>query len=277
MYVDAHVHFWNPETLRYPWLAGTALDRAYRPADLAAELGELPGLVMVQADCAPGQARAEVEWVRAAAEAYPRILGMVAYAPLEIGPGADGLIDEYATDPFVVGVRRNIQDEGPGFAATGHFRYGVRALGEAGLTFDACVRHHQLGELLTLARACPGTTIVLDHLGKPPVATGEGRRAWRDALAGLAGLPHVRCKLSGLVTEAAYDTWTPDQVRPYLETALELFGPGRCLFGSDWPVLTLASDYRQWYGMVRALIPPVDRDAVLSGNAREIYGLPPIP
>ncbi|MDP9794816.1 L-fuconolactonase [Catenuloplanes nepalensis] len=273
MVVDAHVHFWNPETLHYAWLDGTPLDRPYRPADLAAELGELPDLVMVQADCAPHQARAEVEWMRAAANAYPRIRGMVAYAPLETGPAAAGLIEEFAADPFVVGVRRNIQDEPPGFAVTEHFRYGVRALGAAGLTFDACVRHHQLPELVTLARECPGTTIVLDHLGKPPVATGEGRDAWRDALAGLAALPHVHCKLSGLVTEAVHDTWAPHDLRPYLDAALELFGPSRCLFGSDWPVLTLASDYRHWYGTVRDFLATEDRDAVLAGNALEVYGL----
>ncbi|GAB7037032.1 MULTISPECIES: amidohydrolase family protein [Catenuloplanes] len=273
MTVDAHVHFWNPETLHYAWLTGTPLDRPYRPVDLAAELGDLPDLVMVQADCAPHQARAEVEWVRAAADVYPRIRGMVAYAPLETGPAATGLIEEYAADPFVVGVRRNIQDEKPGFAVTGHFRYGVRALGAAGLTFDACVRHHQLPDLVALARDCPGTTIVLDHLGKPPVATGEGRDAWRAALADLAALPNVRCKLSGLVTEASHDTWTPDQLYPYLDAALELFGPARCLFGSDWPVVTLAADYRLWYGTVRNLLAPAERDAVLSGNALTVYGL----
>ena len=273
MAVDAHVHFWNPETLSYAWLAGTALDRPCRPADLAAALGELPDLIVVQADAAPGQARAEVEWVRAAAEAYPHIRAMVAYAPLETGAAATGLIEEYAADPFVVGVRRIIQDERPGFATTDHFRYGVRALGEAGLTFDACVRHHQLPELVALARACPSTTIVLDHLGKPPVATGEGRDAWRAALTELAALPHVHCKLSGLVTEAGYDTWTAGALHPYLEDALELFGPARCLFGSDWPLVNLASDYRQWHGLVRRLLGPGDRDAVLDTNARRVYQL----
>ncbi|MFI5841374.1 amidohydrolase family protein [Catenuloplanes sp. NPDC051500] len=268
MAIDTHVHFWDPAELDYSWLAGTSLERRYGPEELAHDAGEVPELIMVQADCAVGQARDEVEWVRAL---HPRVRGIVAYAPLETGDLS--LVEDYAADPFVVGVRRNIQDESPGFAVSDQFRYGMHALGAAGLTFDACIRHHQIGELVTLARDCAGTTIVLDHLGKPPVATGEGRAAWRAGLAELAELPNVYCKLSGLVTEAPFDSWTVELIRPYLAEALSLFGPGRCLFGSDWPVVNLASDYRQWRGLVRRFVPEQHHEAVFDRNARAVYRL----
>ncbi len=118
MTIDSHVHFWDPAALTYDWLAGTELDRRYGPDDLAHDAGEVPELIMVQADCAASQARAEVEWVRTL---HPRVRGIVAYAPLETGDLS--LVEVYRRDPLVVGIRRNIQSEKPGFAVTDAFRY----------------------------------------------------------------------------------------------------------------------------------------------------------
>jgi L-fuconolactonase len=153
---------------------------------------------------------------------------------------------------------------------------GVGLLAELDLTFDACITHVQLPAVTRLAARCPDVTIVLDHLGKPDVARGR-LDPWRADLAALAERPNVVCKLSGLTTEADHRTWTPEALRPYLAHALACFGPERCLVGSDWPVVTLASSYERWFDVLLEFLAdmaPPDRDAILSGNARRVYRLP---
>ena len=269
--LDSHVHFWEPRRLSYPWLAEVPpLNRAFAPDDLAAQRPEPVDVVFVEAGRAAHQAGAEIDRVRRAARHRPWIRGVVAHADLEDPVRAGPAIRAYAGDPFVVGVRRNVQDEPAGFTAADGFRTGVRLLGEAGLPFDACVRAHQLPELAELAAACPRTTIVLDHLGKP---SPPGDTAWRQALRRLARHGNVVCKLSGLSTEAAPGT-ARSLIVATLREALQIFGPGRCLYGSDWPVLTLATDYGSWLDLVRAALdthPPEAADAVLYGNAARIY------
>lgn len=270
--LDSHVHFWDPSRLSYPWLAtAPELDRPFRPDDLAAAAPEPLGAIFVEAGCA--QPAAEVAWVRAQARTRPWILGAVAHASL----GQDGQEDEvraHADDPFVVGVRHNVQDEPPGYLARSAFRAGVRLLGEASLPFDACVREHQLPELAELAAACPATTIVLDHLGKPSAPTG----AWRHALSALASRPNVVCKLSGLATEVPAGAASADTVLALLREALDTFGPDRCLYGGDWPVMTCAARYEDWPALVRTALVPFPRqaaDAVLHGNAARTYAVDP--
>ena len=277
--IDSHVHLWDPRQLDYPWLPGTALDRPFLPEDLEPLLPSAAGVVFVEAGRVPQQAGAEIEWIRDAARTRPWIRGAVAHVSLEAGSATGELIRRHGEDPFVVGVRRNIQDEAAGLTADPEFRTGVRLLGDAGLPFDACVRAGQLDELDELAAACPQTAIVLDHLGKPAVG-GTGDAAWRHALERLSRHPHLVCKLSGLATEAAPGQATPQLLRRYLEVALEVFGPDRCLFGSDWPVMTLAIDYRGWLDLVLdALTGQTAQavDAVLRGNAARVYRLPDDP
>lgn len=262
MILDSHVHFWDPRRLRYPWLDDVAaLNRPCTPADY-------PGghdVIVVEGGRTPAHAGAEIAWMRTEAALRPWIRGIVAHADLE-RPGAAG---RYAGDPFVVGVRRNAQDEPAGFLAGRDFRAGVRALGDAGLPFDACVRAHQLPELAELADACPQTTIVLDHLGKPSPG-GPADREWRQDLRRLARHGHVRCKLSGLATETVPGT-DPAVVVDTLREALDVFGPDRCLYGSDWPVLTLATDHDAWLDLVRTALDGYPADPVLHGNAEKTY------
>jgi L-fuconolactonase len=269
--LDSHVHFWDPHHLTYPWLAEVPpLNRAFTPEDLAAQRPEPVDVVFVEAGRAAHQAGAEIDHVRRAARHRPWIRGVVAHADLEDPTRARPVIRAYAGDPFVVGVRRNVQDEAAGFTAAGGFRAGVRLLGDAGLPFDACVRAHQLPELAELAAACPQTTIVLDHLGKP---SPPGDSSWGQALRRLARHGNVVCKLSGLATEAAPGT-ARSLIAATLREALQIFGPGRCLYGSDWPVMTLATDYGSWLDLVRAALAahaPEAADAVLYGNAARIY------
>jgi L-fuconolactonase len=238
---DAHVHFWDPARLHYDWLDG-ALRRPFLPSDYD---GGADALVFVQADCRDDEGLAEVAW----AESLGAVSAIVAFAPLERSL-------DLPVRPLVKGIRRLLQGEPD--ALFDAVAPGVRRCGELGLVFDACVTRDQLPRLVELARDCPGTTIVLDHLGKP-----RAPDPWREDLARLAELPNVRCKLSGLEAELGPE-WTLRQVRPFLEYALEVFGPERCLYGSDWP---LTSQPARWLAAVKALAP-----ASVLGNARAVYG-----
>ncbi|TDT98222.1 L-fuconolactonase [Streptomyces sp. 846.5] len=273
--LDCHVHLWDPRRLDYPWLEeAPELNRPFTADDFAALRPEPVEVVFMEAGRKERQAADEIEWVRGQAEHNTWIRGAVAHVPLERPAEAAEAIRRFAADPFVVGVRRNLQDEAPGFIEDPQLRAGVRLLGEAGLPFDACVRRHQLDELAQLAVACPDTTIVLNHLGKPKADT---RSQWSQALRQVAKQPNTVCKLSGLATELP-----PDTPRAFalslLREALDLFGPDRCLFGSDWPVMQLATDYRSWLDLVQEALAPTPwtvQDAVLRGNAERVYRLAP--
>jgi L-fuconolactonase len=155
------------------------------------------------------------------------------------------------------------------------FRNGVARLAAFGLSFDILVYAPQLAEACELVAAFPSQRFVLDHLGKPDIRA-DGFAAWRPAFEKLAAFPHVWCKLSGLVTEADWRSWTPGQLRPYIETALECFGPARLMAGSDWPVCTLAAPYRQTLQVVEdaiGLLSADERSRVLGGTAQELWGL----
>jgi L-fuconolactonase len=282
--IDSHVHVWDPARLEYPWLANVpALGGPHGLADLDPDARGLAGLVVVEAGCSPQQALAEVAWVESLAASWPVIRGMVAHAPLELGPEAlIGFLPHLAEGKgIVVGVRRNVQDEPAGFLTASAFVAGVSGLAEFDLPFDACVREHQLRELIELVDRTPAV-VVLDHLGKPDIRT-HGRsaqpqrsHAWFADVTDLARRPNVVAKLSGLTTEADRDGWRDSDLRPYLLHAIEVFGPDRCLFGSDWPVATLATTYERWRDFVEGTIADLSsaaRAAILSGTAERVYRL----
>ena len=174
--------------------------------------------------------------------------------------------------PSVVGVRRLIQDERPGFAVVDCFLDGVAALADFELTFDICARSSQLGEVIELVRRTPGVQFVLDHVGKPQI--GEDPTQWRLQIAELAARRNIVCKLSGLMTEIVSGPTGVEAVEPFLAYALAEFGPDRCLFGSDWPVMTTAATYSEWLDLVIRLVPGEDeRRAVLAGTAERVYEL----
>jgi predicted TIM-barrel fold metal-dependent hydrolase len=271
--LDSHVHLWDPDRHSYPWLdSQVSLRRPFHPDDLDPGGHELTGLIVVEAGCRPDHALAEVAWIESLALRWPVIRAMVAQAPLEDGPAA---IAALAGRPFVVGVRRNVQDEQPGFMTGAGFVAGVGALAETDLPFDACVREHQLPELAQLVDRNPAVTFVLDHVGKPDIR--QRRRApWFEDLADLARRANVVAKLSGLTTEADKDRWRTAEIRPYLLHSLDVFGPDRCLYGSDWPVATLATTYPRWLELILdtiADLPSGAQTAVLSGTAQRVYRL----
>ncbi len=278
-FVDAHVHFWDGARMPYPWLADVpAIAGAHTPVELARAAGtRLPAaIVFVEAAVDPARAMDEVGWVEALAAHEPRIGAIVAQVPVDRGAETEAALAALAGHARVRGVRHNLQDyPDPAHFLRPEFATGVRQVGARGWTFDLCVRYAQLPACAALVRACPETTFVLDHAGKPDIRGGL-RDPWRAHLAELARLPNVVCKLSGLVTEADPATWTPAALAPYVEHLLSCFGPGRLLFGSDWPVVNLAANYPRWLETALDFLAPLsekERAAIMSQNARRIYRL----
>jgi L-fuconolactonase len=273
--LDAHLHFWDPSARHHDWLAAhPSLQRRYGPEDVDPGCHGITGAVFVQADCRDDEALDEVRWVTELADDHRFLRGIVAYAPLHRGTSAGRHLEALAAEPLVVGVRRLLQGLSSKAITDPDLIAGIRLLPARELTFDLCVTHDQLLPVAALVDACPETTFVLDHLGKPPVASAQ-LDPWREDLARVASFPHVACKLSGLATEAA-PGWTAADVRPYIEHALDVFGPRRCMIGSDWPVATLQTTVERWIDVVLEVIadlPPQDRAAVLGDAAVATYRL----
>lgn len=275
--IDSHLHLWNPRHLRYDWLSG-ALNRPFLPADFQSATGPIAVEAMVFLECgaAADQALDEAAWVLTQAKADPRIAAMVCHAPLEQGAAVRPHLERLATTPKVKGARRIYQDEAdPAFCLSPGFIAGVRALADYGLSFDMCIKHPQLAASIALADACPDTQIVLDHIAKPGIKAGR-MQPWADQMREMAKRENVVCKLSGVATEAAAD-WTPETLRPYLEVALNAFGPNRLMFGGDWPVSTLAITYPAWVAIVDTLIAELsdhEQRAIYRDTAQRFYRLP---
>lgn len=273
--VDSHLHLWDPSVLNYEWLQGELI-RPFGPDELATEIPQDEsarfGFVFVQADCLAEQSVAEVDWVTSLIDRVP-VLAVVAHSPLESQATTLQHLEEYATRPLVTGVRRLLHAEPEGFCLRPEFLLSARELERRGYSFDACVRWWQLTDVISLADAVPELRIVLDHLGKPPVCAHSNDAAkfigWAQSLRELARRPNVVCKLSGLPAEFQ-GNWTP-----YLDVALEAFGPRRLLFGSDWPV---SGGFSRWFEVVMNWLD--DRVggegsmAVLADNAKRVYRLP---
>lgn len=274
--IDAHFHLWDPERLTYPWLDEyPTLKRRFGTDDLTTALGSVmfEGGIVVQADCDPKQSADEVAWISSLAESYSGVEGIVAHAALEKGRDVVSDLDEIKKNPLVKGVRRLLQDEDPDFMLQDSFVVGVQALAGADLSFDLCVRHSQLPQTIELVKKCPDVRFVLDHGGKPDIKN-QLRDPWMDHIHELAQSSNVWCKLSGLVTEADHETWKPFRLKPYIDRILECFDYERTMFGSDWPVATLASNYTQW---IDALMWAIDgcRESqmmrLFRNSAREFY------
>jgi len=277
--IDSHVHLWDPELLRYPWLAGNAtLNRRHLPGDFtrASRGVTVDRMIFVQCEADPADSLAEAVWVSGLAELEPRLAAIVAWAPLEKGAAVREDLERLVEIELVRGIRRIIQFEPdrdfclrPGFLA------GVRLLAEFGLTFDICTDWTRLPQVIAFARAVPTVPMVLDHIGKPPIASGEFE-PWAGNLRVLAGSPNVSCKISGVATEADHENWTDGALRPYIEQAIDAFGFQRIMFGGDWPVAVQAIGYARWVGILDEILgtagEPQRRD-FWSDNARRFYRL----
>jgi L-fuconolactonase len=279
MNIDAHQHFWSYAAAEYPWIGAgmERLARDYLPADLrpAAAAAGIGGTVAVQAR----QSLAETRWLLDLAARDPLIRGVVGWVDLRSPDVADQLREFAAREAFV-GVRHVVQDEpDPRFVLGDAFVQGLRQLGPHRLTYDLLLYPPQLPAAVELVARLPEQPFVLDHLAKPRITawTKPGDRdAWRRDIEALARQANVCCKLSGLVTEAAWRRWRPAEFAPYLDVALAAFGPERLMFGSDWPVCLLSGDYAEVTGIVRdfcGTLSAAEQAAIWGGTAARFYGL----
>jgi L-fuconolactonase len=276
MRIDAHQHFWKYSAAEYPWI-GVGMERLARdfcPADLAAVAGPLgvTGSVAVQAR----QSLDETRWLLGLADESPFIQGVVGWVDLRGGRVAEE-IAVFAEHEKFVGVRHVVQDEpDPRFLLGEAFVRGLRQLHPFGLVYDLLLYPPQLPAAVELAGLLPEQPFVLDHLAKPRIKTGEIAE-WRRDLEALAAHENVACKLSGLVTEAAWRQWKRDDFTPYLDVALAAFGPERLMFGSDWPVCLLSGEYEDVVGIIGDFISrltPAEQTLIWGDTAKNWYRLP---
>ena len=276
--IDTHVHFWDPRSLRYPWLEQIpALGRPFLPDDYVTTTGGLPieKLVVVECDCERSESARELESFERLVRLEPRIAGIIPFVDLTCLPELERALDTAVRVPQVKGIRHNIQGESPRFCVQPSFVKGVAKVGERGLTFDLCVTHNQLGDVIELVDACPRTTFVVDHCAKPAIRDLLGD-PWRHDLLRLAERENVVCQISGLLTEADHRRWREEDVMPYAAHAVDCFGTDRVMFGSDWPVLTLAGEYTDWLDIMQHLTESWsdgERNAFYRDNAMRVYNL----
>ncbi len=277
MRIDAHHHLWHFEPVEYGWIseAATALRRDYLHADLTRELvaSHLDAAIAVQAR----QSLAENDFLLAqAAASAGRIRGVVGWVDLA-AEDADDMLARYAAQRGFVGVRHGVQGEAdPGFLARPAFNRGVARLRHHRLVYDLLVFAAQLPSVIAFVDRHPSQAFVLDHIGKPTIVAGRIDQAWVRSFRELAKRPHVTCKVSGVVTEVREPTWTLPVIQPYLDLAVEAFGPARLMFGSDWPVCRLKVEYGGWVRTAQAFTAPwseAERKAFWGGTAAHVYGL----
>ena len=272
--IDSHQHFWIYDAAEYGWIDEpmSALRRDFLPPALAREMAAagVDASIAVQAR----QTLDETRWLLELADRHPFVAGVIGWVDLE-SADVDEELDRVSRHPRLAGLRHIVQGEPDGFLDRPAFRRGIARLERYGLTYDILVYARQLPAAAAFARDFPRQRFVLDHLGKPDVR-GDGYAVWRRHFGELAALPNVCCKLSGLVTEADWRAWTPAGLRPYLDAALESFGPSRLMIGSDWPVCLVAASYADVIGLVRDAIAEYsadEREQMLGGTARDFFRL----
>ena len=276
MHVDAHQHFWLYSAAEYEWIDDSmaVLRRNFLPDDLKPELdsNDFQGSVAVQAR----QTLEETHWLLGLAERSPWILGVVGWVDLR-SPDIRSQLKVLAQDSKLVGIRHIVQSEPDDrFLLQPEFLCGISALEEFNLTYDILIYTKHLPVAAEFVERFPRQRFVLDHLAKPPIKSGN-IDSWAQGISRLAAFPTVFCKLSGLVTEADWRRWQPEQIFPFLDVAFESFGPDRLMIGSDWPVCLVAASYARAVEVVKSYLfqkKPECRDGVFGGNAQRFWRLP---
>lgn len=275
MKIDAHHHFWRYNAREYGWIDDSmaAIRRDFLPQHLELEIraAGIDGTVSVQAR----QCLEETEWLLELANGHEFIFGVVGWVPL-VNPHVKEILEHFVADSKLRGVRHVLQDEPDTcYMLRADFNGGVQVLKTWDLTYDILIYESHLPQTATFVDRHPEQRFVLNHIAKPRIREGVFS-PWRENLKELARRPNLWCKLSGVVTEADFHHWTETGIRPYLEAALESFGPQRLIFGSDWPVCQAACSYSHWYRTVCQFIGGLSFDeqsSILGLNAIEAYRL----
>jgi L-fuconolactonase len=271
--IDAHHHLWRYRRQDYGWIDErmAVIARDFLPGDLRADTAGcgIDGAIAVQAR----HTVEETAWLLEQAAADGLVRGVVGWAPLA-SREFPRLLESWKGQTRLKGLRHIVQDEPDGeFLLREDFNAGIRALRGSGLIYDILIYEGHLPAAMRFVDRHPDQVFVLDHIAKPRIRE-RLLEPWRRNLLELGRRGNVFCKLSGMVTEADWSGWTVEDLRPYAETALEAFGPARLMFGSDWPVCLLASDYRRWLDAAGALLGGLhreERDAVFGGVAKKVY------
>ncbi len=275
MKIDAHQHFWKYNSEEYAWIndAMRILRRDFLPGDLLKELKEtgFEGSVAVQAR----QTLDETRWLLKLADEFDFIKGVVGWIDLR-SPAARDQLAEFSSHPKFTGVRHVLQDEPDDlFMLQESFLEGISLLKEFNLVYEILIFAKHLPFAVKLVEKFPGQKFVLDHIAKPLISD-RVISSWREGIQKLALSPNVYCKLSGMVTEASWKNWSKEDFTPYLDVVFDSFGPSRLMIGSDWPVCTVASGYRETMQIVIDHIKNLsetDRELILGRNTEKIYGL----
>jgi L-fuconolactonase len=278
--VDAHHHFWDTTSGRYDyyWMTDdlAAIRGRFGPDELRPLIAEkgVDRTVIVQTI----PSVQETEDFLSIADATDFVAGVVGWVDLT-DPGVADVIARLKARPdgrWLVGIRHQVHDEEDAeWLLRPDVRRGLKAVEDAGLVYDVLVRSRELPAALEIVRDFPGSRFVIDHIAKPDIRAGE-MEPWASRMAPLADHPHVRVKVSGMVTEAGWETWTPDDLAPYVGRLMDWFGPRRLLFGSDWPVCTLAASYGRVYDAAVAALGDLSDDErgwVFGRTATEVYRL----
>jgi L-fuconolactonase len=273
--IDSHQHFWQVGQFDYPWMSADnqTLYRDYVPDDLEPILQDrsVRRTVLVQAS----NSLAEMRWLLELADRHEFIAGVVGWVDLR-SPQVEAQIASFVAHPKFKGVRHLVESEPmDDWLAQADVLRGLDALASHGIAYDLLVHTRHLRHVLTVAERCPNLRLVVDHLAKPPIASGEINE-WSREMKAVAQIPGIHCKLSGLVTEADHARWIRADLTPYVECALEWFGPQRMMIGSDWPVCLLAASYDQAMDAYQELLAGLnehEQQAVLADNAARFYRL----
>ena len=273
--IDAHHHLWRYSPLEYSWIDDgmTSLRRDFLLADLERELAVagVDGTVAVQAR----QTLEETDWLLSVAEGSRLLRGVVGWAPIA-SRDFPVILDRLKSDKKLKGLRHVIQGESDdNYINRPDFNRGIKALAETGLVYDILIFEKHLASTIEFVDRHPNQVFVLDHIAKPPIRDSV-LKPWKRNISELARRTNVCCKLSGLVTEAGWSTWSDADLRPYVDVVLDAFTPKRLMFGSDWPVCLLAATYERWFeSLSRSInqLSPTEKGGIMGGNAIKIYHL----
>ena len=277
MIIDAHQHFWKLDLpFNYGWLhtqQHEPICRSYLPADLKTHLDKcgIDKSVFVQTQ----HDVAENRWVLGLAEQNDFIAGVVGWVDLA-SEECESQLDEFRDHAKFVGIRHVVQDEpDDDFIIQPDVIRGLKVLEKHGVPYDLLFYTKHLKHAAQLGRELPDLPMVIDHLSKPKIKD-QITDGWEEDLKAAAKFPNIYCKLSGMVTEADWNDWKPADLKPYVETALEAFGPERCMYGSDWPVCELAATYEEVYNALVEVVGKIsdtERTQIFGATATKFYGL----
>lgn len=275
--IDTHLHLWDTDRLTYAWLEGVPdIRKSFFIEDYQQQTStyHIEKMIFVQCECRPDQYLKEIEFITEQASKDNRIQGIISYAPLEQGLKIKSVLESFANNILIKGVRR-MYDDDPNLCFDPSFLAAVRLLPSYNLHFEISIKPACIAETIALIKSCPDTQFVLNHLGKPDIKNNTIEEFKRN-IAAFAALPNVVAKVSGLITEADWGAWENKDIAHYITQAIASFGFDRLMFGGDWPVVLLAGSYQKWLNVFFESLAPYTEEEVHKicyANAAKFYGI----